>query len=89
MQDPLQGLVAGNVSDLLFLSSLAVLFPLGGRPVSTRGRLRSHPASQWTRRAGPACLVPAPQESHPRTCKHVFCGGRGGRRALLMGLVHR
>lgn len=43
------------------------------------GRLGSHPTSQGTRRAGPACLVPAPQESHPKACKHVFWGGRGGR----------
>ena len=53
--------------------------------MSTWGRLRSHPASQWTHRAGPACLVLAPQESHPRTCKHMFWGGRGGRRGAPDG----
>lgn len=54
--------------------------------MSTRGgRLGSHPASQGTRKAGPACLVPAPQESHPKACKHVFWGGRGGRRGAPDG----
>lgn len=79
--------MAGNVSDLPFFSFQAsrCSSPLEGDLVSTRGRLRSHPASQWTRRAGSACLVPTPQESHPRTCKHVFWGGRGGRRGAPDG----